>query len=384
MNALHFGAGNIGRGFIGLVLKKNGFDVVFADVADDLIDEINAKGEYTVILADEKGETVHVDGVHGINSKTEPAKLKDAVITADIITTAVGPNIVPIIAKNLVPGIKQRLMREEVKPFSIIACENAVGATSILKEALYEELTDEEKVKADQYIGFPNSAVDRIVPLQSNENMLDVQVEPFFEWVVEKGAVKGDLLDIEGVHYVEDLTPYIERKLFTVNTGHAATAYFGLKNGYKTVLEAISDAHVEKMVRGVLSETSFYLTKTYGFDENEHQAYVDKIINRFKNPNISDELVRVARSPIRKMSRKDRFVAPALGVLELGKKPENLARAIAALASSKNENDPESVTLNEFIEKQGLKEALLKYAELPLDSELTDLVLKAYNHIHRN
>ena len=98
MNALHFGAGNIGRGFIGLVLKKNGFDVTFADVADELIDEIKAKREYTVILADEKGETFHVEGVDGINSKTEHAKLKDAVITADIITTAVGPNIVPLIA----------------------------------------------------------------------------------------------------------------------------------------------------------------------------------------------------------------------------------------------------------------------------------------------
>ncbi|MFH5837087.1 mannitol-1-phosphate 5-dehydrogenase [Proteiniclasticum sp. C24MP] len=384
MNALHFGAGNIGRGFIGLVLVKNGFEVTFADVADALIDEIKEKGEYTVILADEKREKIHVEGVHGINSKTEHAKLKDAVITADIITTAVGPNIVPIIAKTLVPGIKERLARAEVKPFSIIACENAVGATAILKEALLKELDEVEKANAEKYIGFPNSAVDRIVPLQTNENMLDVQVEPFFEWVVEKGAVKGDLLDIEGVHYVEDLTPYIERKLFTVNTGHAATAYFGLKNGYETVLQAISDAHVEKMVRGVLSETSFYITETYGFDKKEHQAYVDKIIGRFKNPNISDELVRVARSPIRKMSRKDRFVAPALGVLELGKKPENLARAIAALASSKNENDPESVELNQYIDKHGLKDTLLKYAELPLDSELTDLVLKAYNHIHQN
>lgn len=381
MKALHFGAGNIGRGFIGLVLRNNGFEVTFADVSDVLIEEIKAKGEYTVILADEKGERIHVDGVSGINSRTEPARLKDAVITADIITTAVGPNIVPIIAGNLVPGIKERLAREEVNPFSIIACENAVGATAILKEVLFAELTDEEQALAEKYIGFPNSAVDRIVPLQTNENMLDVQVEPFYEWVVEKGAVKGDLLGLEGVHYVDDLAPYIERKLFTVNTGHAATAYFGLAKGYETVLEAISDEEVESMVRGVLAETSFYITETYGFDPKKHQAYVDKIIGRFKNPNISDDLVRVGRSPLRKMSRKDRFVAPALGVLALGKKPVYLAKALAALARARNEEDLESVKLNHYIDKYGLKAALLEYAELPLDSELTDLVLKEYNHL---
>jgi len=251
-----------------------------------------------------------------------------------------------------------------------------------LKKALYDELSEVEKLKANRYIGFPNSAVDRIVPLQSNENMLDVQVEPFFEWVVEKGEIKGDLLSIEGVHYVEDLAPYIERKLFTVNTGHGATAYFGMAKGYKTVLEAISDPEIERNVRGVLSETSYYITKTYGFDEDEHQAYVDKIISRFKNPDISDELVRVGRSPLRKMSRKDRFVSPALGVLKLGKRPVYLAKALASLAAASNPEDPESVVLQEYIDQFGLKEALLKYSELPLDSELTDLVLKAYNELH--
>ena len=183
---------------------------------------------------------------------------------------------------------------------------------------------------------------------------------------------------------MDDLAPYIERKLFTVNTGHAATAYFGLAKGYETVLEAISDEEVESMVRGVLAETSFYITKTYGFDPKEHQYYVDKIISRFKNPNISDDLVRVGRSPLRKMSRKDRFVAPALGVLALGKKPVYLAKALAALARAKNEEDLESVKLNHYIDKYGLKAALLEYAELPLDSELTDLVLKEYNHLQLN
>ncbi len=382
MKSLHFGAGNIGRGFIGLILSRNGFEVTFADVAEELIREIKEKGEYTVIMADEKGEKLQVEGVKGINSKTEPEKLKEAIMESDIITTAVGPSILTIIAKNMVSGIKARLAEDEITPFSIIACENAVGATAILKKALYDELSEVEKLKANRYIGFPNSAVDRIVPLQSNENMLDVQVEPFFEWVVEKGEIKGDLLSIEGVHYVEDLAPYIERKLFTVNTGHGATAYFGMAKGYKTVLEAISDPEIEKNVRGVLSETSYYITKTYGFDEDEHQAYVDKIISRFKNPDISDELVRVGRSPLRKMSRKDRFVSPALGVLKLGKRPVYLAKALASLAAASNPEDPESVVLQEYIDQFGLKEALLKYSELPLDSELTDLVLKAYNELH--
>lgn len=378
MKALHFGAGNIGRGFIGLLLVQNGFQVVFADVSDVLIDALKAQGHYQVILADEKKEKIQVEGVTGIQSQTEQEALNEAVLTADLITTAVGPNIVPIIGKSLAQGIKARLAKEEVKPFSIIACENAVGSTQVLKEALYGQLTKEEIDKAEAFIGFPNSAVDRIVPLQVNENILDVQVEPFFEWVVEKNALKGDLGTLQGVHYVEDLAPYIERKLFTVNTGHAATAYFGLLKGHHTVLEAIMDEEVEQEVRGVLQETATYIVKTYGFDAKEHAAYVDKIIQRFKNPNISDDLVRVARSPIRKMSPGDRFVKPALGLLALGEEPKQLAKALAALLKMVNEEDEEAVQLQKTIEEEGIKEALRLYAHLDQDHPLSLLVQQAF------
>ena len=378
MKALHFGAGNIGRGFIGLLLVQNGFQVVFADVSDVLIDALKAQGRYQVILADEKKEKIQVEGVTGIQSQKEQEALHEAVRTADLITTAVGPNIVPIIGKALAQGIKARLAKEEVKPFSIIACENAVGSTQVLKEALYGQLTKEEIHKAEAFIGFPNSAVDRIVPLQVNENILDVQVEPFFEWVVEKNALKGDLGSLQGVHYVEDLAPYIERKLFTVNTGHAATAYFGLLKGHQTVLEAIMDEEVEQEVRGVLQETSAYIVKTYGFDAKEHAAYVDKIIQRFKNPNISDDLVRVARSPIRKMSPGDRFVKPALGLLALGEEPKQLAKALAALLKMVNEEDEEAVQLQKTIEEEGIIEALRLYAHLDQDHPLSLLVRQAF------
>lgn len=378
MNALHFGAGNIGRGFIGLLLSSNGFQVSFADVSDVLIDAIKEEGKYRVILADESHEAISVEGVLGINSAKEPEALKEAVLQADLITTAVGVSIVPHIGRALLHGIKERLHQEKITPFSIIACENAVGATKVLKDALYEGLSEEERALAEEYIGFPNSAVDRIVPMQKNENPLDVQVEPFFEWVVEEDAVKGDLLNLKGVHYVKDLTPYIERKLFTVNTGHAATAYLGLLKGHETVLQAMGDEEVEDAVRGVLQETSDYIVKNYGFEEKEHKAYVEKILGRFKNPYISDDLTRVARSPIRKISPSDRFVKPALGLLSLGEEPKNLAGAIAALLLYVNEEDPEAVTLQKDLKERGLSEVLHKYAGLSEENPLAQLIKKEY------
>ncbi len=378
MNALHFGAGNIGRGFIGLLLAQNGFQVTFADVSEVLIDAIKKEGKYRVILADESHEAVPVEGVFGINSAKEPDALKEAVLKADLITTAVGVNIVPHIGRSLLEGIKERLHQGKVTPFSIIACENAVGATKVLKEALYEGLSEDEKSLADMYIGFPNSAVDRIVPMQKNENLLDVQVEPFFEWVVEEDAVKGDLRSLIGVHYVKDLAPYIERKLFTVNTGHAATAYFGLLKGHGTVLQAMKDKEVETAVRGVLKETSAYIVKSYGFDEKEHKAYVEKILGRFENPYLSDDLTRVARSPIRKISPSDRFVKPALGLISLGLEPKHLAGAIAALLLYVNEEDLESMVLQKDLKELGLSEVLKKYAGLSEEDSLAKLIKNEY------
>jgi len=188
--------------------------------------------------------------------------------------------------------------------------------------------------------------------------------------------VKGDLSSLEGVHYVEDLTPYIERKLFTVNTGHGATAYFGLLKGHKTVLEAVQDEEVEKAVRGVLAETSTYIVTSYGFDDLEHTAYVEKILGRFKNPYISDDLNRVARSPIRKISPSDRFVKPAMGLISQGVEPNNLARAIAALLVYVNEDDPEAVTLQKDLKELGLSEVLRKYAGLSEEDLLAKLIKK--------
>ncbi len=382
MKAIHFGAGNIGRGFIGLLLRQNGYDLTFADISDPLIEAIQKQHEYDVIIADPKGEKIHVSGVDAVHNIKETERLAQMVSTADLITTAVGPNIVPLIAKTILPGIQIKLARQSISPLNIIACENAVGATGILKAALFDLLTDEEKAKAEQFIGFPNSAVDRIVPAQNNANLLDVKVEPFYEWVIDESQLKGNLPKLSGVHFVADLIPFIERKLFTVNTGHAATAYFGLQKGFTTVAEAMNDPEIEKAVRAVLNETSRYLISQYNLDAKDHQAYVETIIGRFKNPEISDDLARVGRSPLRKLSRNDRFVGPAVKLLDMGVKPANLMAAMAAALQFNTNTDPESVELQAFIQSNGLHATLLKYSGLYDYPALVDGVEAAFFRKH--
>ena len=50
--AVMYGAGNIGRGFIGALLAHSGYHVTFIDVAEDVIDAINALGRYPVCTSD--------------------------------------------------------------------------------------------------------------------------------------------------------------------------------------------------------------------------------------------------------------------------------------------------------------------------------------------
>lgn len=378
MKALIFGAGNIGRGFIGQILKDNNYELNFADISDKLINEINLKKSYIVYFAGDEEKKMEISNISGINSIRDPEKLKEAIQEADLITTAVGSNILPIVAKTILEGIRERLSNENIRPFNIIACENSIGATNILKESLFSYLGEEEKYKANKFIGFPNSAVDRIVPMQNNESLLDVIVEPYYEWVVEDDGFRGSFMHLKGIQYKKDLTPYIERKLFTVNTGHASIAYIGSIYRYRSINEAIKDEAVLEKVLGVLSETSDYLIKSFNFSEEEQRKYVDTIINRFKNPHISDDISRVARAPIRKISPNDRFIYPAQKLLGLGKTPYNLAKTISCILKYINEDDKESIELNKYLNEYGVSKTLKKYSGLEEDSILTELIEENY------
>jgi mannitol-1-phosphate 5-dehydrogenase len=205
---------------------------------------------------------------------------------------------------------------------------------------------------------------------------VDVLVEPFYEWVVDASQIKGKRPDISGITYVEDPLPYIERKLLTVNTGHSAIAYLGYVRDKPTIHAALEDDEVRETASKTLEETSLLLIKEYGFEPDELREYRRKVLARFSNPHISDDVTRVARSPIRKLGRNERFVSPALRLLDMGHMPVHLATVIGAVLRYDHPEDEEAQELQEAISVAGERSALALYAGISEDHPLVDLVVE--------
>lgn len=379
MKAVHFGAGNIGRGFIGLLLSQSGYEVIFSDVNQALVAELQQRGEYTVTLADDAKEQLHVKGVTAIDG-TDLEAVAAAVAEADLVTTAVGVTILKHIAAGIARGIEKRII-SGAAPLHIIACENAIGGSSQLKEHVYGHLDETAKAKASEFAAFPDSAVDRIVPIQHNEDLLAVTVEPFYEWVVDASAMFEGYKPVNGVHYVDNLLPYIERKLFTVNTGHCTAAYLGNLKGYDTIQQAMADQSIVDEVKATLGETGAVLVARYGFDKTEHDKYIKKIIERFRNPHLTDEVTRVGRSPIRKLSPNDRLVKPAMLASEHGINPVKLATVMAAALRFDFPEDLESVEIQQSIKDKGVSQTLTDYTSISEENPVHKLVMDSYERI---
>jgi mannitol-1-phosphate 5-dehydrogenase len=344
-SAVHFGAGNIGRGFVGLLLHQAGYELAFADVAAPLIDALQETPSYTVHEVGEGSVGHVVDRYSAVNSATNEAELVERIARADVVTTAVGPNILKFVAPAIARGIAAR--SAEVPPLAVMACENAINATDILEAEIRVAAKGEglSEADVDAKAVFANTAVDRIVPAQAPGGGLDVRVEPYFEWAIERGPFNGEVPEIPGVTWVDSLGPYIERKLFTVNTGHAAAAYFGREAGKEKIADAIADLAIREKVEAVLQETKTLLVAKYGFAPDEQEAYIRKILGRFANAELPDTVDRVGRAPLRKLSRHERFVGPAAELAERGLPTDALLEAMGAALRFDAADDDEAQRL---------------------------------------
>ena len=361
--ALHFGGGNIGRGFIGKILAEAGYEVVFADINMTVIDRLNQDHGYTVhVVGEGVDQKETVKNVRGINSGDEAAVTAE-ISDATLVTTAVGPPVLEILAPLLARSLAARY-RAGGAPLNIIACENMVRGSSFLKEKVLAAAGDDAAL-IDANTGFVDCAVDRIVPpvRGGDADPLAVTVEVFSEWIVDSTQFKGAVPAIAGMIATDKLMAFIERKLFTLNTGHTALAYFGQLAGKKTVGEAMQDDAVRHAAEAVMKESGAVLIRRYAFDPAAHRAYIDKILKRFANPYLHDDIDRVARQPLRKLGAQERFIKPLNGMLEYDLPHDATVRAIAVTLHYHNPDDPQAVEMQYYRQAHGIAATLAKYSD---------------------
>jgi mannitol-1-phosphate 5-dehydrogenase len=380
MKALHFGAGNIGKGFIGYFLHKNGYEVCFVDVNQEMVDQFNKNNSYLVELLDDEHTVEKISPVSALNSITQEDEVIDSIVSVDLITTSVGAQNLARIAPVIVKGLLKRV-RENKKKLDIIANENAINASTILKQEVERLVSTSEMEEIESLVGFPNSAIDRLALSKKGEEGEIALVEPIYEWVINQSEmVNVDVPLIKEAIYVKDLKPYIERKLYIVNMGHATTAYLGFLAGEATIQSALRNHEIEGFVRETMQEAAQYFIKKFAIHANDMNDFIEKTLNRFNNKNIRDDLLRVGRAPIRKLGYDERLVKPMRELYDLELPIEHLTVAVAAGYLFDNSDDEESVTLQCYIMENGIGQAISHFSQIE-KKEIRESIIHHYQNL---
>ena len=381
MKAVIFGAGNIGRGFLGQLFHQSGYSITFVDVVEEVIERINRDRSFPIRIVSDSEEIYTVDSVDAIRA-TDTSAVASAIASADIMGTAVGVNILPRIAPAIATGLKERFDSGILSELNIIICENIIESGKHLKALVLEKLAGEYHAQVDQKIGFVAAVVSRMVPVLTDEdrreNPVQTKVEPYCVMPVDKPAFRGELPVIEGLQFSDNLFAYEERKLFTHNAGHAICAYFGYQKGYTYIYEAIIDSGIRSKVFDGLMESGGGLIQKHGFTDEEHREHIEDLFSRFANVALGDTVARVGRDPLRKLGFNDRLIGSARIAIEFGIEPVNLVDGICAALKFDNPDDETAVDLQRFLDEKGIDHVLSEVCGLSEEDGLFSMIKRAY------
>ncbi|MCF6285881.1 MAG: mannitol-1-phosphate 5-dehydrogenase [Candidatus Hydrogenedentes bacterium] len=355
--AVHFGAGNIGRGFIGQLYWESGFRTTFIDVNETVVRLLQERGSYPIHLVSETTEVIPVDNVTAIHGGDLEA-VADALAEATIASTAVGSQILPRIAPAIAKGIEKRFAKPDATPLNIIICENLLKGDEVLREAVREHLAPEWHEALDTKVGFVEASIGRMVPrmteAQLAEDPLLVCVEPYCELPLAGESFKGEMPPIKHAKPYTNFGAYVGRKLFVHNMSHAAAAYLGYLKGYTYIYEAIQDPELRPVVEGAMGESCTALARKHGLDKAELDAFAKDLIHRYQNKALADQVARVGGDLKRKLGASDRLIATAKMCLEQGVEPMSLVLVIAAALQFDEMSDVTAPEVIALIETKGV------------------------------
>jgi len=386
--AVHFGAGSIGRGFLGQIYSESGYHTTFIDVVPSVVDALNERGNYPLHIVSDTGvKTTHITDVSAVSG----ASLENAAAAlarADIASTAVGLHALPHIAPVIARAVELRFEKEGAVPLDILICENLKDGEAHVRGLVAGHLAPSLLETLETHVGFVEASIGRMVPVitpeQRAEDTLAVWVEPYCELPVDARGFRGPIPPLKNLKPSSDFGAYVERKLFVHNLTHAATAYLGHLRGYAYVYEAIRDDTVRARVEAAGRETCRALVKKHGMDAASLDAHLQDLLFRYHNRALADPIARVGRDPVRKLGPDDRLI----GAMRLCRSQNivPLAVAIAAAAAMLYDNpeDEAAVQVQALLHEGGVDAVLHKICHLSTDSPESAMIQKAFQLLRQD
>lgn len=377
--AVVFGAGNIGRGLVGRIFHEAGYHVAFVDVSPLLITELNKTHAYPLyVTMGDHYDKMMITDVEVIDGRDIPA-ICDAVNNAEIAATAIGVNVLPIIARTIAAVIRDR-KEKDLGVFNFVLCENQINVHQIMRGYLRDLLDDDTFAYAEKNIGLCQSSIGCMVPAPPKElieqDPLIICVENYNKIYTDASGAIGKLPEIKNLIAYEPFSYYINRKLFMHNMSHCVTAYLGYQKGYTYIWEAIADPEIREKTAKALDEVAEAMSVHYKVDKAELLEHGEDLMNRYANKLLGDTVARVGGDPVRKLGRNDRLVGAACFCLENGVEPTILPAVIALGFSFAPEKDPSAETVRAFKETHSASECIKHFCGIGENEPLFDRVLK--------
>lgn len=382
MQSIIFGAGNIGRGFIGQLFSESGYDLTMVDIDQVLLDSINLTNCYTIQLVDNDNTTkITIHPVRGINSSKKDEVI-EVVKYAGLGATAVGARVLPQIAPLFAEGMICRYKMGVTDPLNILVCENLKNAAHVFREMINQHLSTDMIDYTQNHLGLVDTVIGRMVPPPTQQMRAQdpglIIVEPFKELPVDRNGFIGTIPKISGMKVSDNFPVYTARKLYIHNCGHAVLAYLGFLHHYEYGYEALADTKIHQIVSLAMQESKLGIVAQYHAQDEWLDTHIHELLHRFSNRVLGDTIFRLGRDPIRKLSPEDRLVAPARLALNAGVVPEALSLGIAAAYSFNPDEDPLAIELQSRIHAQGFEKILFDISSIHSEEPLGRLVVQKY------
>ncbi len=330
---LIFGAGKIGRSFIGQLFSRAGYEVLFIDIDREIIRLLNERKSYRLLIKDAKPATLNIRNVRGIHfSDTE--EINREIADTQLIALSVGQRGLDAAIEIIATGLRNKHLSHPGRLTDIIIAENIVNGDLYIRDKLKEKLGP--SYPTESLPGLVETSIGKMVPIMSAEDLeedpLQVFAESYNTLILARKSFRNPVPDVPGLSPKDNMKAWVDRKLFIHNLGHAAAAYFGfLKHPDKLFLyQVLSDAEIYDQTYQVMNQSAAILRKKYPgeFSRQELEAHIHDLLQRFMNRALKDTVFRVGCDLRRKLSASDRLAYPIRAGNEYGMHTDKILYAL--------------------------------------------------------